>query len=219
MATAWRSGSTSRGARRGGRRTGRAGRRALPFAAAGRTVAAAIALLALPLAASPARAEWKGNLALGYSKLFLQDAPSGGFAVALGVNQRAESRVRVGPVVAYHLLGTRAAERGSQNANIDYSLLEFELRADYAPQRLGPLRRISIGPSLTHAVADISQSSAGLMFEDLAVSEWKPGFGLDLALLPNGPRTVAVGVEAGAHWSFVESGTWTVGTLRLVLEY
>jgi hypothetical protein len=57
------------------------------------------------------------------------------------------------------------------------------------------------------------------MFEDLAVSEWKGGLGLDVALLPRGPRPVAVGLEAGLHLSFVQSQTWSVGTMRLVMEY
>ena len=200
MATAWRSGSTSR---------------QLRFAL--RLIAAAA--LTLVAGAGSARAAWKGDLALGYSKLFIPDAPAGGFAIALGVNQEAGERLRVGPVIAYHLLGTSAVQRGSQNANVDYSLLEFELRADWTLEHTGPLRRVSIGPSLTHATAEISQSSAGLMFEDLAVSEWKGGLGVDVALLPKGPRTVAVGFEAGAHLSFVQSRTWTVGTIRLVLEY
>jgi hypothetical protein len=200
MATAWRSGSTSS---------------RLRLAA---WLIAAAALLGAALA-RPAHADWKGNLALGYSKLFIPDAPAGGFGIALGVNQEAGPRLRIGPVVAYHLLGTNAVARGSQNANVDYSLIEFELRADWTLEHTGPLRRVSIGPSLTHANAEISQSSAGLMFEDLAVSEWKGGLGIDVALLPKGPRTVAVGFEAGAHLSFVQSQTWTVGTVRLVLEY
>ncbi|MGH7740816.1 MAG: hypothetical protein ACRENS_02205 [Candidatus Eiseniibacteriota bacterium] len=174
---------------------------------------------ALALGASPAHAEWKGNLALGYSKLFISDAPGGGFALAMGVNQKVNSRLRLGPVVGYHLLGTSSVADSSANANVDYSLLEIELRADWQPSHLGPLRRISFGPSLTHALADISSSSAGLAFEHLAVSEWKGGLGVDLALLPAGPRPVAVGLEAGVHMSFVASQTWTVGTLRLVLEY
>jgi hypothetical protein len=173
----------------------------------------------LALGVTPAHAQWKGNLALGYSKLFIPDAPAGGFAIALGVNQKVNDRLRVGPVIAYHLLGTNAVNRGSQNANVDYSMIEFELRADWTMEHAGPLRRFSIGPSLTHSVADISQSSAGLMFEDLAVSEWKGGLGLDAALLPKHPGPVAVGFEAGLHLSFVQSQTWTVGTVRLVMEY
>ena len=184
--------------------------------------ALAIALsgaIALSSTASPARAEWKGNLGLGYSKLFIPDAPAGGIALALGVNQAVTPRLRLGPVVAYHLLGTSAVNRGSENANIDYSLLEIELRADWKLEHAGPLRRLSIGPSLTRALADISSSSAGLAFEDLAVSQWKGGMGMDVALLPGSPRPVAVGLEAGVHLSFVSSQTWTVGTIRLVLEY
>jgi len=200
MATAWKSASTSSLARRA--------------LAASLWIAAALAL-----GANPAHAQWKGNLALGYSKLFIPDAPAGGFAIALGVNQRVKERLRVGPVIAYHLLGTKAVNRGSQNANVDYSMIEFELRADWTMEHAGPLRRLSLGPSLTHSTADISQSSAGLMFEDLAVSEWKGGLGLDAALLPKKPGPVAVGLEAGLHLSFVQSQTWTVGTLRLVMEY
>jgi len=181
-------------------------------------IALACALLAA-LAPQAARAEWKGNLGLGYSKLFISDAPAGGFALALGVNQEVTKRLRIGPVVAYHLLGTNAVNRGSQNANVDYSMLEIELRADWRMQHLGPLRRLSFGPSLTRSLADISSSSAGLMFEDLAVSEWKGGLGVDIAMLPAGERTVAVGLEAGVHVAFVSKETWTVGTVRFVFEY
>jgi hypothetical protein len=207
----------SRGASRAnGRGTGRAARRATSRAL--RSACTALALAAsLALAAEPARAEWKGNLGLGYSKLFISEAPAGGFALALGVNQEAGKHLRVGPVVAYHLLGTQSVNRGSENANVDYSMFELELRADWRPWHTGS--RISFGPSLTRALADISSSSAGLAFEDLAVSEWKGGLGLDAAWLPSGERPVAVGVEAGVHVSFVSKETWSVGTIRLVLEY
>lgn len=192
--------------------------RARSYERAPRPACALLALAALALVAPrPACADWKGNLALGYSKLFISDAPAGGFAVALGVNQRVGRNLRFGPVVAYHLLGTQSVNRGSDNANVDYSLFEIELRADWRPWQTGP--RLSLGPSLTRALADISSSSAGLAFEDLAVSEWKPGMGFDAAWLPKGERPVAVGVEAGLHVSFVQKEAWNVGTIRLVLEY
>ncbi len=179
-------------------------------------VAAVMLLAAAPAAAAPS---WGGRLALGYGKLFLTDAPGGGFSTAVGFDYPARPTLRIGADLGYHLLGTRSVERGSSNASIDYSLLEVSLRAHWYPAHAGILHRVSLGPALMGARADISSSSSGLLFEDLAVSELRPGLALDFGLAMPGPHVVAVGIEAGIRTAFVRDASWSVGTVRLVFEY
>src|SRR5262245_25370984 len=75
------------------------------------------AWLAWPAPARAALQDWKGHLALGYAKLLASDAPAGGFSVAVGVDYPVARQLRLGPEVAYHLLGTRSLTSGSLNAN------------------------------------------------------------------------------------------------------
>jgi hypothetical protein len=180
---------------------------------------ALVTWLACPAPARAALQDWKGHLALGYAKLLASDAPAGGFSVAVGVDYPVTRQLRLGPEVAYHLLGTRSLTSGSLNANLDHSLIELALLGHYAITRAGPLRRASFGPALMNASAQVSSSSAGLAFESYEVHGWCPGLALDLTLLPARPQKVAVGFEVGAHVAFATPDTWTVLSLRLVLHY
>jgi hypothetical protein len=174
------------------------------------------------IAAAPshaALADWKGHLSLGYARVFVQDAPAGGFSMAAGVDYPITAGLRIGPDIGYHLLGTQSLTRGSLNANLDYSLFEVALRAHWHPMHAGPIHGISFGPALMGASAQVSSSSAGLAFEDKEVSELRPGAALDLALIPGRPSAVAVGIELGARAALLAHETWTVMTMRLVLRY
>ena len=166
-----------------------------------------------------ALADWKGHLSLGYGKLFAGDAPAGGFSFAGGVDFPLAGDVRVGPDIGFHLLGTQSLNSGSLNANLDYTLFELALRAHWKTMHAGPLHRVSFGPALMRASAQVSSSSAGLAFEDREVSELRPGAALDLALMPARAMPVAVGVELGARTALLAHETWTIATLRLVLLY
>jgi hypothetical protein len=162
---------------------------------------------------------WRGRLTLGYGKLLFSGAPAGGFSMVAGVDAPIHPGFRLGPEVAYHLLGTSSVERGSANANIDYSLWEIGVQAHWLPEHAGILHRVSAGPALMGALADISASSAGLLFEDLTRSELAPGLTFDVAFSRPGPHVVTVGVEAGTRTAFLKSDTWNAVTLRLLLEY
>ncbi|MBI1798723.1 MAG: hypothetical protein HYR73_03440 [Candidatus Eisenbacteria bacterium] len=177
-----------------------------------------VALLA-PATSHAAFADWRGHLAIGYGRLFIADAPSGGFSVGAGVDHPITSSLRIGPDIGIHLLGTRTVERGSLNANLDYGLFEATLMAHWTPRRLGPVRRLSMGVGVMNARAEITSSSSGLAFEDLEVYGLRSGVAFDAALLPAGPRPVAVGLEAGLRFAFLESETWALGSLRLVFHY
>ena len=179
-------------------------------------------VLAGAITATPghaALADWKGHFSLGYGKLFARDAPAGGFSFAGGVDFPLAGNVRVGPDIGFHLLGTQSLTSGSLNANLDYTLFELALRAHWKPMHAGPLHRVSFGPALMRASAQVSSSSAGLAFENREISELRPGAALDLALMPGRAIPVAVGFEFGARTAFLAHETWTIGTLRLVLHY
>jgi hypothetical protein len=169
--------------------------------------------------ASAAMADWKGHLAIGYGKLVNGDAPGGGFSVGAGIDVPVGENLRVGPVIGYHLLGTRTVDRGSLTAGIDYSVFEATLDAHFPLEHVGPLRRVSVGAGVMSASANVSSISAGLAFEDLEVSGVHPGASLDLSLLPAGPRPVAVGLELGTRVIFLSSDTWTLATARMVLHF
>jgi hypothetical protein len=172
--------------------------------------------------AASARADaaaWHGRLSIGYGKLFITDGPGGGFSTLGGIDMPLDRQLRIGPEVGYHLLGTRSVERGSSNANIDYSMLEIGVQLHWLPEHAGILHRVSFGPAMIGALADISASSAGILFEDLARSGMRPGLAFDLALAPPGTHTVTVGLEAGTRTAFLKSESWTAATFRLLLEY
>ncbi len=173
--------------------------------------------LAGPRPAAAALADWKGHLALGYAKLFNSGAPAGGFSIGAGFDYPVGD-FRIGPDIGYHLLGTRTLQSGSLNANLDYSLFEAGFRAHWEPAHAGPLARISFGPALMAASAQVSTSSGGLAFEKYEVSQVRGGAAFDLALYP-AHAVVGVGLELGARVAMLRGDTWSVGTARLVLHY
>ena len=98
-----------------------------------------LALIASLPVAAPARAalaDWKGHLGLGYGKLFVAQAPSGGFSIGAGMDYPL-GKIRVGLDLGYHLLGTRSLTSGSLSANLDYSVFELGLLAHWSPAPAG----------------------------------------------------------------------------------
>lgn len=185
-----------------------------------RTTAILVLWIVPLLAARPAVAgidDWKGHLSLGYAKLFDSKAPAGGFSIGAGLDYPVGD-FRLGPDIGYHLLGTRSLTSGTLNANLDYGLFEAGIRAHWQPPHAGPLARVSFGPSLMAASAQVSSSSGGLAFEKDEVSEVAGGAALDLALFPS-RAVVGVGLELGTRVAWLHAGTWKVGTARLVLHY
>ena len=112
---------------------------------------AAVLGAAACISAADARADvlaWRGRLSIGYGKLFFNGAPGGGFSTLVGVDLPVRSRFRLGPEIAFHLLGTRSIDSGGANANIDYSLFEFGVQAHWLPAHAGMIHRVSLGPAM-----------------------------------------------------------------------
>lgn len=182
-----------------------------------------ILVAALAGAAAPAHAMrlagWKGHLALGYAKVFSDTlAPGGSFSVAGGVDYPVGPRWRIGPVLGFHLLGSTIVERGSFAANLDYSALEGALMLTWLPPA-GPIARVSAGPGIASARAELSTAGGGASFLDLAVGEIQPSFALEVTAMPRGERVVAPGLELGLRVVPLDRQTWTLFTARLAIHY
>ncbi len=189
-----------------------------------RIAAVLMTLIALTAIAAPARAadtaSFGGHVSLGYSHLFVTDSPGGSLSVAGGVDYPVASALRLGADVGLALLGSRVLEQDSQIANLDYSLFETSLKLHWTPQGLGPLGRVSFGPALVSAKAELATSGGGLEFTPFAVEEFAPGVGLDLTLIKTSSRSpVRAGVEFGVLAVFLERETWTVANARLAIHY
>jgi hypothetical protein len=169
--------------------------------------------------ADAAFSDFKGNLAIGYARLFIPEAPGGSFSMGGGIDYPVASELRVGLGINYHLLGSRATQRGSLYANVDYSVLDVDLLLHWEPSGFGPIGRISAGPALVRARGDLSSSGTGAGFGDLAVDELAPGMALDLTLIPHSEKLVRIGLEVGTRVGFLESTTWTVATVRATFHY
>src|SRR6185436_9258060 len=138
----------------------------------------ALACMAAPAGAEGRLQKFHGHLGVGYAKLVGDPAPGGSFTMNAGVDYPVGERLRVGLDFGYELLGGDIVERGSFVAGVDYSMVELLALVHFAPQRLGPLRRISVGPGLFAPHGDLSVSAGGASFSDLAVDEVVPGAAL-----------------------------------------
>jgi hypothetical protein len=201
--------------------TGRLGR---PFAGGARWLGGASHLLLLLLLAAPAKAEGpiakaSGHLALGYARLFIQDAPGGSFSLAAGADYPIANDWLVGATLDYELLGSRTVKRGSLLATVDYSMIDMVMFAHWQPPGLGPLGRVSVGPGLFGAHSDLSTAGGGALFSDLAVQEVAPGLALEATLMKRGQAPVRIGFETSLRMAFLESQTWTVATGRVAFHY
>jgi hypothetical protein len=178
-----------------------------------------LALVAV-LGAAPSEAGMRGHLSLGYARLFdVEDAPGGSLSVAGGLDFPIRGNFLIGGEVGFHLLGGRTLKDGSLVANLDYSLTELALLVHWEPTTLGPVGRLTIGPVLTSARADLSSSGGGIAFSDLAVEDVAPGFAVAVTLMQKKAAPVRAGVELGARTSYVPDDTWVVATARLAIHY
>lgn len=179
-----------------------------------------LALACAPAAAAPLRLEnVTGHLAMGYARLFATEAPAGSFSLAGGLDYTLAPDWKAGLSLGLSLLGSRTVERGSLLANVDYSLFEAVAFAHWQPGALGPLGRLSFGPGLFTARAELSTAGGGASFSDLARDETVPGFGFDATLMRRKPSPVRVGLELGARVVFLERETWTLAGARLAFHY
>jgi hypothetical protein len=182
-------------------------------------IALAVAGLALARPVNAALEDVRGNLSIGYSKLFIADAPGGNLSGAGGLDYPVIGPMRVGLEVGLHLLGSRAVERGSLLANVDYSLFEVVAFAHWIPHNLGPVGRISVGPALMSARGELSTSGGGAAFSDLAVEEVAPGAALDVTVISRSASPVRVGLEVGGRIAFLDGEDWSLGSVRVTFHY
>jgi hypothetical protein len=84
---------------------------------------------------------------------------------------------------------------------------------------LGPIGRISIGPALLSARADLSTAGGGAAFSDLAVEEVAAGIAMDATLIQRSSAPVRVGLELGTRVGFLPEEAWTLATARLAIHY
>lgn len=195
---------------------------------------AALLIALTPVAASASPfSDMRGHLGFGYTKLFADlgvrepgvlpeepiDTPGGSMAVAAGLDIPIASDLRAGIEAGVDLLGSTSVERGSLFGELDYSVFEVLGLVHWAPPWHGPLGRISLGPGLFKARADLS-SAGPAAFEDLPVLEWAPGLAASVTLISRKERKVNAGLELGTRWlALSEAEDWILASARLVIHY
>jgi len=177
----------------------------------------------------------RGHIGFGYTKLFATlgvvdpeavppeeiKAPGGSMEVAVGLDVPVDTNLRVGFEAGFDLLGSTAVERGSLLGELDFSVFELLGLVHYAPAWGGPLSRISLGPGLFNARADLSSSGAAA-FEDLPVREWAPGVAGSVTLMSRKQTKVSAGLEVGARYLFMSdeaADDWILASARVVIHY
>lgn len=180
---------------------------------------AVAALLAPRGAWAGPMSDLNGHLGVGYAKLFATDAPGGSLSVGAGLDLPLGGPWRAGVDIAYDLLGTRNVSRGSFFASVDYSVFEADLLAHWQPANHAI--RVSVGPGLMAAHADLSVASGGgASFSDLAVSKGAFELAGAIALMSSHPMPVKLGMQVGVHQGFIDPGTtWTIADLRVTATY
>lgn len=182
-------------------------------------LAALAACCAAPASAGMRLDEWKGHLSVGYGRVFSDSlAPGGSISAAVGLEYPIASRWRLGPTAAFNLLGSSIVRRGSVTAGLDYSMFDAALLATYLPAR-GPFARLSIGPGVASARAELAVAGGGALFRDLPVGEVRPELAAEATLMSRRPSIVAIGAELGLRVVPVEQGTWTLVTARFAVHF
>ncbi len=185
-----------------------------------RVPAAILVLLAMPRGAGARALESvQGHVAVGYAQLFIADAPGGSVSFTGGVDFPVATRFRAGLDIGYHLLGSRTVERGSLSTNVSYSAFEAAAFAHWLPEHLGPVGRVSLGPALVAAHADLSSAGGGAGFSDLAVGETAPGFAGEVTFISRAPTPVRLGLQLGALVGYLTDETWTTLSARVTVHY
>jgi len=176
-----------------------------------------LAIVPVRAGASPF-SEMRGHLGFGYAKLFATDAPGGSMAAAAGLDLPVTTDLRAGIEAGIDLLGSSAFERGSLLGEVDYSVFELLGQVHWKPSWRGPVGRVSIGPGLFKAKADLN-SSGPAAFEDLPVNEWGPGVAGSVTFISRKASKVSAGLELGGRWIALSKEDWSLFNARLVIHY
>jgi len=190
------------------------------------SVVAAVIMLAIPCAGRASGLDrLGGHMSVGYGKLISAGAPAGSISFTGGLDLPVARTFRAGIDLGYDLLGANTEARGSLSANVSYSAFEAVAFVHWLPQHLGPVGRISAGPLLLAAHADLSAAAGGAGFSDLAVGETAPGIAGEVSFighsdLPSGePPPVRLGMQLGGRVGFLRDETWTVLSARITIHY
>jgi hypothetical protein len=178
-----------------------------------------LALLADPAIAAVRLGEMGGHLSVGYAKLFITPSPGGSISMGAGLDYPVARTLRAGLDIGYDLFGSRSVQRGSQFATVDYSAFQAIALLHWLPQRLGPIRRVSVGPGVVSAHGDLSVTAGGATFSDLAVGQSAGAAAAQITLMPARPAPVKVGLELGARVAFLPGPDWTILGARVTVHY
>jgi hypothetical protein len=188
----------------------------------GAAVPALLAALALAWCAAPASAfEFKkiaGHMEFGYGRLTTGNAPAGSITLGAGVDYPLPARLREGLDLGFYLFGSEGFERGSLNATVDYSAFDLVLFTHWEPVK-GPIARISLGPGLTRARAQLSAAAGGASFLDLAINDACPTAALDLTFMKRKPAPVRVALVLSDRYAFRTGEDWHHFSVRLGFHY
>lgn len=183
------------------------------------TVLVAVASFAPSASAGLKLDRWKGHIAFGYAKLVSDSlAPGGSLSAAAGVEYPVHPKWRVGPTLSFHLLGSSSTKRGSVTCGLDYSAVDVAMMATYLPERTW-ISRVSFGPGVASAHADLAIAAGGAAFSDLAVAQTSPEFALDVTLMPRRMKIVGIGAELGTRIFPTDPGVWSVWTGRVAIHF
>ena len=179
-------------------------------------------LFAALLVAAPASAfDWsrvQGHTSFGYGRLTIAHSPAGSVGITTGFDYPIRPGLDAGIDLGLNLYGNRIVSRGSLDATIDYGSQEV-LFLTHWQVKFGPLTRVSIGPGLTHARAELSVSAGGAGFLDLAVDDVAPTAAVDLAMVRRKPAPVRVALITGWRGAFREGEDWHQFSLRFGIHY
>ena len=79
--------------------------------------------------------------------------------------------------------------------------------------------RVSFGPAVMSARAELSTSGGGAGFSDLAVERSAAGAALEVTLISRSESPVRVGLEVGGRTAFLPGQDWTLASARLAFHY
>jgi hypothetical protein len=183
---------------------------------------ALVALALLAGSAVPAAAfefsKVQGHLSFGYGRLMVGHSPAGSIGLTGGFEHPVSSVLDAGLDLGLYLYGNRTIDRGSLNATLDYGALEL-IAFTHWKVPFGPISRVSFGPGLTSARAELSAAAGGAAFLDLAVDEVAPTLALDLTMMRRKPGPVRVALIAGARSAFLDGEDWHQFSVRFGFHY
>jgi len=160
----------------------------------------------------------QGHTSFGYGHVMIGHAPAGSIGLTVGFDHPVMPAMDVGLDLGLYLYGNRTVERGSLNATLDYGSLDL-IAFTHWKVPLGPISRLSIGPGLTSARAEISAAAGGAAFLDLAVDEVAPTLALDLTAMRRRVAPVRVAAIAGWRSAFLDGEDWHQFSLRFGFHY